>query len=134
MSEQWWVNKWKEQGGEAHPPQKVVWKDPRKQDKNVNICAVERARKRIGEKAIYSLLPTCFDDDKMNCESYVRWCYQGVYRSSQAENFTGGAHMGAGSNILSLIAVTANAVGALFHVDRDMVIFVIAICIYHYLF
>ena len=72
MSEQWWVNKWKEQGGEAHPPQKVVWKDPRMKEKTVVIGVVESARARIDENPMHSLMVTFFDFDKMKCESYVR--------------------------------------------------------------
>ena len=71
------------------------------------------------------------DSDEMNCESFVRGCYDGVYRSSQAENFTGSAHMRDRSDILSRMVIgSENSVGAsVKNVDRFMYVTVIVVVV-----
>ena len=78
---------------------KVVWTDPTFEQRRCG--APTQAWKMLGKKPRYNLTPK-FDDEAggINCESFVRYCYDGHWRSTQAERFSGKPEGGAGCVVM----------------------------------
>lgn len=49
--------------------------------------AVMQARRRVGETPPYFVAPVPWDDAVLNCESFIRHCFDGVAISTQAERY-----------------------------------------------
>ena len=52
--------------------------------RNERALAVERAREKVGTFPGYTVLARPDDSDSMNCESFVRWSFEGRAASGQA--------------------------------------------------
>lgn len=68
---------------------RVEWKDS-DVTKRAHM-AIVNARKQVGQKPVYWLLPSAFQaaHQGINCESFVRECFDGMSYSTQAEKFWG---------------------------------------------
>ena len=84
----WW-SWWKKQAcGLARGVKKVVWKNPTMRNRRAS--AARRARECLGDTHEYHPTPA-LGSLAFNCESFVRYCYNGVRRSAQSEKVWGNA-------------------------------------------